>query len=356
MTRMAVAPGLAGRPQAGTDYSAILKIVQALGLMDRKPIPYLAKTAAMLGALAGVWVAFAHLGQTWLQIAVAAILGIILTQLAFLSHDAAHRQVFRSARANEWMALLIGTGLGGISLSWWNSKHTMHHQAPNQIGKDPDIAPAIVHFYPPERGSRSSLRRFLSGCQGRWFYPLLTLEALNLHVQGVQSLLVRRGTRYRRWEIALLSLRLGGYPAVLLVFLPVGVAAVFLVTQLAVTGLYLGCSFAVTHIGMPIVPPDARMDFFRRQVLMSRNVSGGRLACALMGGLNYQIEHHLFPSMARSQLRPTSRVVRRFCQQRSVPYTETRVDLAWIAVARYLDEVGLADASAPLCPTAARLR
>jgi fatty acid desaturase len=324
--------------------------------MDRRPTAYLVKAFTMLGVLVAVWVLFAVVGTSWLQILVAAVLGIVLTQLAFLSHDAAHRQVFRSPRANEWMALLIGTGLGGISLSWWNSKHNMHHQAPNQIGKDPDIAPAVIHFYPADSMPRSALRRFLSGCQGRWFYPLLTLEALNLHVQGVQSLLAHSGTRHRRWELVLLSVRLGAYPGVLLIILPVGMAAVFLATQLAVTGVYLGCAFAVTHIGMPIVAPDAKIDFFRRQVLMSRNVRGGRIACALMGGLNYQIEHHLFPSMARSQLRPTSRVVRRFCEERSVPYSEMRVDRAWIAVARYLDDVGLVGAGRPSCPTAASLR
>lgn len=107
---------------------------------------------------------------------------------------------------------------------------------------------------------------------------------------------------------------------------------------------------------MPIVPRDAKIDFFRRQVLMSRNARGARIACALMGGLNRQIEHHLFPSLARSQLRPTSRVVRRFCEERSVPYSEMRIDRAWIAVARYLDNVGLAGAGRASCPTAASLR
>jgi hypothetical protein len=71
----------------------------------------------------------------------------------------------------------------------------------------------------------------------------------------------------------------------------------FLAVEVAAFGLYLGSSFAPNHIGMPLVSPKLKLDFLRRQVLMSRNISGGRFMSILMGGLNDQIEHHLFPSM-----------------------------------------------------------
>jgi hypothetical protein len=57
----------------------------------------------------------------------------------------------------------------------------------------------------------------------------------------------------------------------------------------------MGSSFAPNHIGMPLVSPKLKLDFLRRQVLMSRNISGGPPISVFMGGLNYQIEHHLFP-------------------------------------------------------------
>ena len=100
----------------------------------------------------------------------------------------------------------------------------------------------------------------------------------------------------------MLTVRLGGFVALVFLVLPPGKAAAFLAVELAVFGFYLGSSFAPNHIGMPLVSPRLKLDFLRRQVLMSRNVSGGRFMSILMGGLNYQIEHHLFPSMAR----PTS--------------------------------------------------
>jgi fatty acid desaturase len=76
---------------------------------------------------------------------------------------------------------------------------------------------------------------------------------------------------------------------------------------LAVFGLYMGSSFAPNHIGMAPVSPKLKLDFLRRQVLMSRNISGGAPISVFMGGLNYQIEHHLFPSMARPYLRKHNR-------------------------------------------------
>ena len=80
-------------------------------------------------------------------------------------------------------------------------------------------------------------------------------------------------------------------------------AVVFVLVHQGLFGLYLGCSFAPNHKGMPILTANDDSDFLRRQVLTSRNVRGGWLTDLALGGLNYQIEHHLFPSMPRPNLR-----------------------------------------------------
>jgi fatty acid desaturase len=342
--------------RTASDYSAVLKRVQAGGLMRPRYGFYASKISALLLALAGVWVGFAFLGAHWAQVAIAVGLAVVLTQLLFLSHDAAHRQIVRSGRANEWTALLLGTGLGGISLGWWNSKHSRHHQAPNQIDKDPDIAPSLVHFYPAETSPRGRIATFMHRRQGWWFFPLLIVEALHLHAQSVHAVLTRRDMKHRWLEGVLLALRLGAYPAVLFVFLPPGIAATFLAVQLAATGLYLGSAFSASHIGMPTVPRESKIDFFRRQVLMSRNVSGGRAASLAMGGLNYQIEHHLFPAMPRPNLRRARPIVQAFCAENAIDYHEIPIHRAWATVARHLNRVGIGAAFAVPCPTAATLR
>ena len=119
--------------------------------------------------------------------------------------------------------------------------------------------------------------------------------------------------------------------------------------------MYLGTSFAASHIGMPVLPHDSRIDFFRRQVLTSRNVLGGRVASFAMGGLNYQIEHHLFPSMPRPHLHRMRPVVQNFCANNGVEYNEVTIFRAWQIVAVYLNKVGLS-ARTFQCPMVSAMR
>ena len=100
-------------------------------------------------------------------------------------------------------------------------------------------------------------------------------------------------------------------------------AFAFIGVQLGVFGLYMGASFAPNHKGMPIIGRDVKLDFFAKQVRTSRNIAGGWWATLLMGGLNFQIEHHLFPSMPRTHLRKARLLVRDHCRTLSVPYAET---------------------------------
>ena len=142
----------------------------------------------------------------------------------------------------------------------------------------------------------------------------------------------------------------------LFVVLPPGKAAAFLGVQMGLFGLLLGGAFAPNHTGMPIVPADVKMDFLRRQVLMSRNVRGGWLTNFALGGLNYQIEHHLFPSMPRPNLRRAQPIVRAFCARNKVSYTETSLIGAYRVVVRYLNRVGRAARDPFRCPLAAEYR
>jgi fatty acid desaturase len=96
---------------------------------------------------------------------------------------------------------------------------------------------------------------------------------------------------------------------------------------------------------MPIVPRDAKLDFFGKQVRTSRNVRGGWWATALMGGLNYQIEHHLFPNMPRPNLRRAQPLIRAFCTRHNIPYTEATMFGSYAEAIRHLHHVG-----APLRP------
>jgi fatty acid desaturase len=337
-------------------YTQLARRVRESGLLERRYGYYWTKMSLTVLALAATVLGVVVVGDSWLQLILAGVLAVVFAQLAFLGHDAAHRQIFRSGRANDWAGLIQGTLLGGLSAGWWQNKHSRHHANPNKQGADPDIDDGVVAFTPDARARRGRLGRLLADRQGWFFFPLLLLEGLHLHFRSVQRVVGRAPMKRRGWEIVFLTVRLGGYLGGLLLVMSPGVAAAFLGVQLGVYGLYLGAAFAPNHIGMPTVPHGQSIDFLRRQVLMSRNVSGGWFIHFLLGGLNYQIEHHLFPNMPRPNLRHVAPLVRRACADNQVAYTQKTLPGAWKAVVRYLNNVGLAGRDPFGCPLAAQLR
>ena len=355
MTTHALSPQKGARAVTQT-YTALAQKTRSLGLQSRTPWFYAVVFSALVLALGGATTGFILLGHSWLQLLMAAALGVILTQFAFLGHEASHRQVLASGPANDRVGWVLAVVFVGMSYSWWMNKHNRHHQNPNKLGKDPDIEIDTFSFVEESALRQRGIAAWFTRHQGLFFFPLLLLEGLNLHLKSVQSLWINRGVEGRRRELLVLSLRLVLYVTAVFAVLPLGMAFAFLGVQLAVFGLYMGASFAPNHIGMPIVAREAKLDFFAKQVGTSRNVSGGWWATALMGGLNYQIEHHLFPSMPRPHLAAARRLVREHCRANDVQYTETNLISAWGIVVRYLNHVGLAARDSFRCPVVSQLR
>lgn len=354
-------PGAAARlariTAAGpSEFAALTNQVKDLGLMERRYGYYWTKGSIMALALGGAITGFILLGDSWFQLLIAGAIALLATQVAFLAHDASHRQVFKSATRNEWASLLLANLVSGMSSQWWVRKHSKHHSAPNQLGKDPDIDSSVLAFHPDAALGRGPVGRWLSARQGWFFFPLLLLEGLNLHAHSLRSLCAR-GPVKRRWvELSFMTVRLAGYFGAVLWMLPPGKAAAFLGVQLGLFGVYMGCSFAPNHKGMPMPPEGAKVDFLRRQVLMSRNITGGRFTSFVFGGLNHQVEHHLFPSMPRPNLARARAVVKPFCEQRGVTYTETTVWASYAIVVRYLNRVGLGSRDPFECPIVSSYR
>lgn len=333
------------------DFAALRASVRSAGLMRRRHGYYWTRFLVLSAALGAIVWATATLGSSWWQLALAAGLAVVLGQVMFLGHDAAHFQVFDSARWNDWASLVIANLYAGMSYGWWTHKHSRHHAKPNQVGADPDIGTGVLVFHTEElTAPRTGLRAWFTARQGWFFFPLLLLEGLNLHVSGIRTIFGRGEVRRRPVEIAFVTVRLVGYLALVFSVMTWGFALAFIGVQLAVFGVYMGAVFAPNHKGMPVVPPDVRIDFFRRQVLMSRNVTGSRWITWFMGGLNYQIEHHLFPAMPRPNLRRAQPIVREFCARHGVTYTETSLRRSYAIVIAYLNRVGLAARDPFQCP------
>jgi fatty acid desaturase len=326
----------------GSYYAQLSRQVRQAGLMERRPAHYVWKIAVTALAMAAGWAVFVLVGDSWWQLGVAVFLAVVFTQAGFVGHDAGHRQITGSRRTSYILGVLLGNLGIGLSYGWWVSKHNRHHAHPNTEGADPDIMISVLAFTTAQAGAARAVTRLMLRYQAYLFFPLLLGEAISIHVASIRAL-NRRATRHRLVETALLAAHMAGYLTVVLLVLSPLRAAVFILVQQGLFGLYLGCSFAPNHKGMPVLPPADRSDFLRRQVVTSRNVRGGWLIDMVLGGLNYQIEHHLFPSMPRPNLRHAQTLVKAFCEQRGLPYCQTSLAASYVQALRHLHTVARPD-------------
>ncbi len=279
-------------------------------------------------------------GNPVLRIVGALYLAFVFAQVSFLGHDIGHHQVLRAGARCTVLKLVFGNLLVGVSSSWWMTKHNQHHVHPNRPGFDPDVTLPVLAFSAGRAREMNRLQRLVVRYQYLLFVLMLLLEGVVLRFSSIEYLIRQR---QRRWllELALIGLHLAVYGWVVFHFLGIYPAIAFVVIHQMAFGLYMGSVFAPNHKGMAAFKGGADDDFLLEQVLTSRNVKPGRVADFLYGGLNYQIEHHLFPSMARNRLRKAQPLVAAFCAEHGISYCSTSALGAYRDVLVHLHAVGV---------------
>jgi fatty acid desaturase len=324
------------------EYVELKQVIKKHGLLKKQPVYYVYKVTLTLGMLVASIIFLFLVHNFWIQLLNAAFLAMVSAQIGFLGHDAGHRQIFHSTRKNNMLALLLGNVLIGMSNTWWLDKHNRHHSHPNEVDLDPDIEIAVIALTEEIARRKRSYQRFIVKYQAFFFFPLLSLVSLGL-CQNSIVFLFQHKSKHRIAEGLLLVAHYVLYISMLLYCFNIWQALLFALVHQLLFGLFLGSAFAPNHKGMPILEKGASISFFRRQVLTSRNVNSGLFNDFWYGGLNYQIEHHLFPSMPRNRLKAAQRIVKAYCQTRSIAYAETSIFQSYCQILGFLHQV-----SAPL--------
>jgi fatty acid desaturase len=328
---------------ARNEYAELKRLVEASGLLKPQTGYFVTKivvNAVLLGV--GVF-ALRLVGLSpWWWWADVVFLSFVFVQIALLGHDVAHLQFIRAGRVNMALAFILGNLLVGVSRAWWKHNHDAHHARPNDLAHDPNVNIIFLACSPEQALTRPGWVRWIIRHQVALLLPIFCLEFFSMHQQSIQYAL-RRRPGCTRAELPLLVGHCVLYGTVLVGALGLSGALAFALVHHALTGLYMATIFAPNHKGMPLAPTfHVASEFLREQVLTARNIRGNRFIDSMYGGLNYQIEHHLFPSMPRNNLRRARPIVQRYCELHDVAYRETSFLESWREIIAHFGAVSRA--------------
>jgi fatty acid desaturase len=300
-------------------YAKLREEVYTRGIMDRSYIYYFFLSLFILGGFAAS-IYFIYISHS---IPIVIISGIVFAffavQIGGFLHDAGHRAIFTSNRLNDIIGNISGLLLAE-SFNYWKTKHNLHHAHTNQEEEDPDLDIPFLSFTKEQYASRKGLMKWLSKYQSYLFFPLGTLAVFSPRIESIKYL----KTNFRRdtwWEIILFSAGFFCYFILPFLVFPFSKAIVLFFVVSVGMGFYLLNVFAPNHKGMPQIAKGVKLSFIEQQIMTSRNIRGHWLTDFLYLGLNYQIEHHLFPACPRNKLRRISPLVHKFCMERNLDYT-----------------------------------
>ncbi len=304
-------------------FPELKKRIRDAGLLKKSPVRFTAWFAMIVALWTGGIIALFIFKNPWLITLDVLALALLCVQITFCTHEVGHCQPYRKQWQNEGMQLVCSFLLG-VSVRWWVDGHNRHHANPNHEDNDPDLDVMLLTYSPKIAAEKQGVARWVVGRQTWFFFPLLATSGMSMRVWSIRWLLEQKKNA-RFWiELSIIIASLATYLSLLFLFLPPLGVLLFLLMHQLLWGLYLGMVFAPNHKGMPMLPDDLRKDFVCEQVVTARNVRTPlRIFDILYGGLNYQIEHHLFPTMPQRNLRQARAVVREFCMEKGIPYYET---------------------------------
>lgn len=272
-------------------------------------------------------------------------------------HDAIHSSYSKNKWVNKILAYSMNL-IGANSTVWKIQHNVLHHSYTNIHEADDDInMPFFLRFSPHDKKYTFHRFQFIYV----WiFYSLSTISWITakdfLRLFRYRNLgFIKKNNEFRKEFIKLSIWKLLYYvialllPILALPFAPWIIVLAF-VTMHLITGLLISCVFQVAHI-MPSMEYDRvneqkeiQRNWETHQLMTTTNFSpGSRIFSWLIGGLNYQIEHHLFPNICHVHYRKISPIVKRTTEEFGIPYHSKKTFISAIAdhisMLRYLGKV-----------------
>ncbi|MES2936062.1 MAG: acyl-CoA desaturase [Pseudomonadota bacterium] len=322
---------------------AMRRDVEIACLLAASPVRTALKAGVLFVLLAGALALAWSSASLWLSAAAWIALALLLAQFAFIGHDAGHLSAARSAGGNRAFGQLCMTLVTGLAFDEWIARHRAHHRHCQVEAHDPDMAvDAVVSLTEGSRHAKGPFGRFMTRYQGATIWVLSLLFG---HSQRhLSQWVVLRAPQRHPLDALVLGLHFGLWFALpcLVLGVPVGAALLAYLVPLTLLGPYLAAIFWVNHIGMPLVEAPERFSFLEHQAVTSRTVLCAPAWHWVFGGLNFQVEHHLFPKVPSGRLAQVQAIVRRHFDSHCVDYHAVPWPAACAAVAAHLRAVARA--------------
>jgi len=351
------------------------KLVQ-LGFYKSSKLFYVYKFFSNM-SLWGAAMAMVYFSEsTMVHVGASILMGLFFQQCGWLAHDFLHHQVFKFRKFGDLAGIYWGNLMQGYSVQWWKNKHNSHHAVPNlhsssamaQDG-DPDIDTMPVLAWSLKQaqsfreldpnGGDSSFVRFMIKWQAFLYFPILLLARLSWMRESFKTAFGLGGsTKNAELEMKTKGLQYPLLEKVGIILHYVWMAAFcsgfgrfslvesvgLFLTATCSCGFLLALVFGLGHNGMSTYDADKRPDFWKLQVTTTRNITGGHgvpqfFVDWFCGGLQYQVEHHLFPQIPRHHLPKVHELVVSFCKEWGVTYHEADLWDGTVEVVNHLSKV-----------------
>lgn len=314
------------------DYRRLAAEFAKLGLYEKKGHG-IALSFAFMASIFFTSIYLVLFTTGWLSHMIAGgLMGFLWIQSGWVGHDSGHYVVMTSKWMNRFTQILTGNCLTGISIGWWKRNHNAHHIATNSLDFDPDIQhlpmfavsnkffASLTSIYYGHKMTFDSVSRFFIGIQHWTFYPVMCVARLNLFAQSIVLLSSNKTVPDRWQEIAGLIVYWIWYPLLISCLPTWGERVMFVLTSFSVTGLQ-HVQFTLSHWSTDVyVGPPTGNDWFEKQTAGTLDIDCPSWMDWFHGGLQFQVEHHLFPRLPRCQLRRIKPIVIEYCKKHNLNY------------------------------------
>ncbi|OAY26867.1 acyl-lipid (9-3)-desaturase [Manihot esculenta] len=318
--------------EVSKDYRKLVAEFSKMGLFEKKGHITFISLCFMAMLLVLIFYGIFCSNSTWVHLLCAAFTGCLWIQSGWLGHDSGHYQIMTSRGFNRAVQIITGNCVAGISIGWWKRNHNAHHIACNSLDFDPDLQhmpffavsskffSSLTSYFYERKMNFDSVTRFLVSYQHWTFYPVMCVARINLFAQSILLLLSKRKVPNRVQEIVGVLVFWIWYPLLLSCLPNWGERVMFVLASFTVTGIQ-HVQFCLNHFSSNVyVGSPNGNDWFEKQTKGTLNINCSSWMDWFHGGLQFQIEHHLFPRLPRCHLRKVSPFVRELCKKHNLPY------------------------------------